>query len=92
MTYPRGTGPRFVNWVDYRDHINATDVREFATRVFDLAGDATIWYVYAPGYRSFEERCEGLGGALGEKRPGVSVVTPQFFQFYETMGLTKFGS
>jgi hypothetical protein len=92
VTYPRFTGPRFVNWVDYRDHIDATDVRAFAKRVLERAGDATVWLVSAPGYRSFEERCEGLAGVLGETRPGVSVVTPQFFQFYETMGLTKYGS
>jgi len=92
VTYPRFTGPKLVNWVDYRDHINATDVRAFAKRVLDRAGDATVWLVSAPGYRSFEERCEGLAGVLGETRPGVGVVTPQFFQFYETMGLTKYGS
>ena len=92
VTYPRFTGPKFVNWVDYRESINAVSPQDFAQRVLERAGDATVWYVSAPGYRSFEERCEALGGELGQARAGVSVVTPQFFQFYETMGLTKFGS
>ena len=92
VTYPRFTGPKFVNWVDYRDHINATSPEEFAARVLDLAGDATVWLVSAPGYRSFEQKCEALAGRLGQTRAGVEVVANNFFQFYETMGLTKYGS
>jgi uncharacterized membrane protein len=92
VTYPRFTGPKFVNWIDYRDHINATTTDDFAARVLDRAGDAAVWIVYAPGYRSFEQKCEGLSGALGRARPVAEVVPNQFFPFYETMGLYKFGS
>ena len=51
-----------------------------------------MWVVYAPGYRSVEQKCEGLSGALGRVRPVTEVVPNQFFPFYETMGLYKFGS
>ena len=92
VAYPRFTRPEFVNWVDYRDRINATNTQAFAQRVLDDAGDATVWLVYAPGYRSFEQRCEDLGFALGATRPATPVVANEFFPFYETMGLTKYGS
>jgi hypothetical protein len=92
VTYPRFTGPKFVNWVDYGDHINATDPRQFATRVLDRAGDRDVWLVYAPGYRGFDQKCEDLAAALGAQRAETPVVANQFFPFYETMGLTKFGS
>jgi uncharacterized membrane protein len=92
VTYPRFTGPKFVNWVDYRRHIDATDPRKFATRVLDRAGDGDVWLVFAPGYRGFELRCEDLAAALGDQRAATPVVANQFFPFYESMGLTKFGS
>jgi len=92
VTYPRFTGPKFVNWVDYRDHIDATSPEQFADRALDLAGNASVWLVSASGYRSFEQRCEAIAGRLGQARPGVEVVPSDYFQFYETMGLTKYGS
>ena len=92
VTYPSFGGPKRINWIDYRDRINATDPQEFADRVLELAGDASVWVVYAPGYRSFEQKCEGLSAHLGSVRPGTEVVANRFFPFYETMGLYKYGS
>jgi mannosyltransferase len=92
VTYPSFGGPKRINWVDYRDRINGTSTQDFADEVLDRAGDATIWMVFAPGYRSLEQRCEDLGNTLASKRPVTQVVAAQFFQFYETMGLFKYGS
>lgn len=90
VTYPRLTGPEFVNWIDYRDVITATPTAEVAQRVLDLAGDHTIWYVMAPGYRSFDARCEELGIAIGAARPAVGRVGVDASMYFEYPGLTEY--
>lgn len=90
VTYPRRTGPEFVNWIDYRDVIAATPPAEVARRVLDLAGDHTVWYVVSPGYRSFDAQCEDLGSALGAQRFGVGRVGPDQVHYFEYMGLTEY--
>jgi len=92
LTFPRLGGPTRVNWVDYIDRIARTDPRTVATAVLDRAGNHTVWLVSTPGYRGFEQKCEELAGALGASRPGSTIVVNEFFPFYESMGLTKFGS
>ena len=92
LTFPRLTGPKFVNWIDYRDHIARTDSQAVADKLLKRAGrDATIWLVSTPGYLGFDQKCEQLSVALGAARPGGLVVPNLFFPFYESMGLTKFG-
>ena len=92
LTFPALGGPKRVNWVDYRERLARTDPKAVAQQVLDRAGDATVWLVSTPGYRSFEQKCEELGAALGGVRPGTTTVVNEFFPFYESMGLTKFGS
>jgi uncharacterized membrane protein len=93
VTFPRLTGPKFVNWIDYRDRIARTSPQEVADKLLKRAGsDATIWLVSTPGYLGFDQKCEELSVALGATRPGGLVVPNLFFPFYESMGLTKFGS
>lgn len=90
VTYPRLTGPEFVNWVDYRDVIAATPPAEVARAVLDLAGEHTVWYVVSPGYRSFDAQCEDLGVALGAERFGVGRIAPDQLRFFEYVGLTEY--
>jgi len=92
LTFPRLDGPKRVNWVDYIDRIAQTDPQAVAKQLLDRAGDHNVWLVSTPGYRGFEQKCEELAGALGASRPGSTVVVNEFFPFYESMGLTKFGS
>jgi uncharacterized membrane protein len=92
VTFPALGGPKRVNWVDYIDRIARTDPQTVATEVLDRAGDHAVWVVSTPGYRGFEQKCEELAGALGAARAGSTVVVNEFFPFYESMGLTKFGS
>ena len=92
LTFPALGGPKRVNWVDYIDRIARTDPRAVAKELLDRAGDHDVWLVSTPGYRGFEQKCEELAGALGASRPGSTVVVNEFFPFYESMGLTKFGS
>lgn len=69
LTYPRATGPEFVNWVDYRQTIRGTDVLPFAQMLLERAGPAhNVWLVWSIGYKSFSQRCEQLLHTLGGYR------------------------
>ena len=91
VTYPALRGPERVDWVDYRERIDATDTDAVAARVLARADGARIWYVVSPGYRSVEGRCEALGLALADARPGaVGRTAPDDETYFEFMGLTEF--
>jgi mannosyltransferase len=64
ITFPRGTGPAFVNWVDYAAAVRGASVTGFADRVEALADQGgvrhSIFLVWAPGYQSYGVRCEGI--------------------------------
>ncbi|GMU78562.1 MAG: hypothetical protein AMXMBFR46_13570 [Acidimicrobiia bacterium] len=90
MTFPDLRRPELVNWIDYRERIAATDPDTVARRVVDRAGDATVWFVAMPGYRSVDGKCEALGAALAALRgSGVQHVEPEETAFYEPMGLVE---
>ncbi len=91
VTYPSGARPALVDWVDYRDVINRTDPAAFADAVVEKTGDHTIWYVVTPGYRSFDVRCEALGSALAQARPGgTQRVVEHESKFFELDNLYEF--
>ncbi|MGI8984579.1 MAG: glycosyltransferase family 39 protein [Acidimicrobiales bacterium] len=61
ITFPRATPPQLVDWVDYADAVEAADPEVFAQMLLDRAGPAhTVWVVWAPAYRPFEDKCLGL--------------------------------
>ena len=61
LTFPRATAPQLVDWVDYATVNEAADPEPFAQMLLDRAGPAhTVWVVWAPGYRTFEDKCQGL--------------------------------
>lgn len=81
MTFPEGGDPRFVDWVDYAERVDAADADAFVDAALGRAGDGDIWLVWSGGYRSVEDRCEEVVRTLQEARPGRSVVVesgPQF--------------
>jgi uncharacterized membrane protein len=91
MTFPRGIPPELVDWVDYRDTIARTDPSTFAQEVLAAAGSHTIWYVATPGYRSVENKCEGLTAALASARPGSRrLVHEDQKRFFEADNLYEF--
>ena len=91
VTYPSGARPEIVDWVDYRDVIARTDPVAFADAVVEKTGDHTIWYVVTPGYRSLDVRCEALGSALAEARPGgTQRVAEHQNKFFEVDNLYEF--
>ncbi|MFA5885901.1 MAG: glycosyltransferase family 39 protein [Acidimicrobiia bacterium] len=91
VTFPDLARPERVDWVDYRDRIGAANPDQVAAEVLDRAGDATIWYVVSPGYRSVEGKCEALGNALGAARPGPTThVVFDDNGHFEFMGLVEY--
>jgi len=65
LTFPRATAPQLVDWVDYATVNEAADPEPFARMLLDRAGPTgTVWVVWAPGYRTFEDKCQGILGNL----------------------------
>jgi len=65
LTFPRRTPPGIVDWVDYAEVNAAGQPQLFAQMLLDRAGPAnTVWVVWAPGYRTYKDKCQGLLGAL----------------------------
>jgi len=65
LTFPRATPPQLVDWVDYAKVNKAADPEAFAHMLLDRAGPThTVWVVWAPGYRTFKDMCQGILGNL----------------------------
>jgi len=65
LTFPRATGPQLVDWVDYATVNKAGDPEAFAQMLLARAGPThAIWVVWAPGYRTFKDKCQGILGNL----------------------------
>jgi hypothetical protein len=92
ITYPRGTGPERVDWVDYAKAIDATSVGTFAAGAVQLAGlGHDIWLVQGRGYRPYNGRCTTLLNDLTRLRPAVStVVRVRPIHYYEHGSLYRF--
>ncbi|MHB1518256.1 MAG: glycosyltransferase family 39 protein [Acidimicrobiales bacterium] len=92
ITFPRGTGPAIVDWVDYAKVVRAANPITFAQHLVEQAGaHRHIWVVWEPNYQTFGTKCETLLSAIQE-RPGMVTrnwVTSSVNQFYEPMNLTE---
>ncbi|HEV2760599.1 MAG TPA: glycosyltransferase family 39 protein [Acidimicrobiales bacterium] len=65
LTFPRATPPQLVDWVDYAKVNKAADPAPFAQMLLDRAGSTgTVWVVWAPGYKTFKDKCQGVLGNL----------------------------
>jgi mannosyltransferase len=97
VTFPRGTGPEFVDWVDYGAATGAGDPAAFAAHLEALAGGThRIWFVWQGGYQTLGTKCEAIAGTL-EASPRrraqqmvVGVAPRQALVGYEGMGLIRF--
>jgi len=94
ITFPRGTSPEFVNWVDYGDASRAGHPALFATRLEAMAGsDHQIFVVWAPGYQTLGTKCEQVVETL--QAPGSGYTLHNLVQlnatsFYQPMNLYQF--
>lgn len=93
ITFPRGTGPQFVNWVDYADATRAASPDAFAARLRAMAGPShQIWYVWMSGYQTYGNKCGAIQSAL-DSDPSLAAteeVTPRPLKFFEPMELVRY--
>ena len=92
-TFPRGTAPTFVNWIDYGAASAAGDPVVFARQVETQAarGGHQIFVVWAPQYQTFGLKCEGLIQTLeadSAYRP-TNVVAGDAKRFYQPMWMVQ---
>jgi 4-amino-4-deoxy-L-arabinose transferase-like glycosyltransferase len=93
ITYPRGIGPAFVDWVTYVKVAEASNPASFAGRLEHLAGSShEIWLVSAPGYTGYANKCGTLASDL-QHAPGYGArnwVYTNAAKYYEPMSLVEF--
>ncbi len=69
-TFPRGTSPRFVDWVDYQKTVQSVNPTGFANQLAAEAGSGhRIWLVWEPGYQTYGGRCENTGQRPARQPP-----------------------
>jgi mannosyltransferase len=92
-TFPRGTGPVFVDWADYAAASKAGSPVAFSERLESMAASGhQIYLVWAPGYQTFGTKCEGIVQTLqGDPRfRAVEPVQGNSGDFYQPMWLVRF--
>jgi mannosyltransferase len=93
ITFPRGISPKFVDWVNYAHASGSVSVFAFADRLEQMAGSThSIWYVWAPGYATFGNKCQAIQSALASD---PNLVEHHFVAidpgaYYESMQLVRF--
>jgi hypothetical protein len=92
VTFPRRTGPEFVNWVDYGKVNHAADPAAFARYLDRLAGPHhAVWMVWSPGYRTLGLACERINVQLAGLRPAATeVVALNAIKFSEHADLVRY--
>ncbi|HEX7277006.1 MAG TPA: glycosyltransferase family 39 protein, partial [Acidimicrobiales bacterium] len=91
VTFPRGTGPELVDWVDYEATNRAAATGPFARLLLDRAGpDHSVWVVWAPAYRTFGTKCQSLLADLRQARPDERRVVTVTTRTLERPGLVQY--
>jgi mannosyltransferase len=84
------SSPERVDWYDYAERNEAADVGSFAADVLARAGDRSVYLVIAPGYETFDEKCEALQATFTAARPGAAALVPARGDVFEHAGLLRF--
>jgi hypothetical protein len=93
ITFPRGTGPAFVDWVNYAKVVHAAKATVFAAKLVAEAGTThRIWLVWQPGYQTYGVKCQVLATTLLDQPTlgGHTWVTNSPTKYYEPMNLTEY--
>jgi mannosyltransferase len=93
-TFPRGTGPAFINWVDYGTAVHKASPLAFAEKLEAEAasGGRQIYLVWASGYQTYGVKCEGIVQTL-QANPAyhaTEVVVGNPNSFYQPMWMVRF--
>ena len=92
ITFPRDTGPAFVNWVDYGAAVRGASPVAFANRVLQMAAPGhQIWLVWQGGYKDFGTRCQQIEThLLADRQLGAHEMFAPSSRYYEPMELVHF--
>jgi len=96
LTFPRAVGPDRVDWVNYKQVIDRTDVSTFAQEMLSrLPAGRTLWLVYRNGYPGFGGDCGYLYAWLNQltQQNGTSggeTVVGANGHFFEFENLVRF--
>ena len=91
FTFPGGSPPGRINWVDYPERIRKGDPEAFAARLLAQAGPThSVWFVSSVGYRGFGNDCEAIQGALERARGVVDPAVDRDDSSYERDVLRRF--
>ena len=94
LTFPRGTSPQFVDWVNYAKVVHAAKATVFASTLVADAGTAHhIWLVWQPGYQTYGVKCQVMAATLLSPQltaGGHTWVTDSPSKYYEPMNLTEY--
>lgn len=89
VTFPSLRDPGLVDWVDYMERIDATDLERFARRVDSMAGDNALWLVTAPNYLTMSSTCAALRSEIEQLRPQRTEVVRADGRFFEQAQLFR---
>jgi mannosyltransferase len=93
ITFPRGTGPTYVNWVDYATASHKGSPVRFAQQLESMAGpNHQIFVVWFGGYQTLGEKCEQVLQTLDYNKSlePTTLITGHSAQFYQPMGLVQY--
>jgi mannosyltransferase len=91
VTYPAREDPRFVNWVDYEERLDASDPAAFARAIeADVAADADIFLVWFGAYRTHDGTCEAIIEQLSTVRNAEQLVIASS-EVFEPSSLYRYG-
>ncbi len=92
-TFPRSSGPVFVNWVDYAAAVAASSPVDFAQGLEALAAAGhQIFVVWAGGYQAYGLKCEQILQTLQESPDykAQSLISGNDVSFYQPMWMVRF--
>ncbi|MHB8506570.1 MAG: hypothetical protein ACYDEN_12775, partial [Acidimicrobiales bacterium] len=92
LTFPRAIGPQRIDWIDYRQVIDHTNVEAFAQDMLSqLQPGHTLWLVWRNGYSPFGGDCGELAAWLSLLQgQGTTLVGADPSYLYEYENLVRY--
>jgi hypothetical protein len=91
FTFPRFDNPDLINWVDYRQRIDNTNIEEFAQTLVKKSKGKNIFLVDSSAYNYVFGRCSTLGAELAKSASAELKQVPSA-KVLEGQGVTVFRS